>query len=220
MLQPAHVGAQVGDEPREGLRAAFGLRGMDLVPQVPGEQGPRPAPPLDHEAQPPLDRDADFGRQQRARGAVQRTAVRDRVRVVAEMEPHPEGVEGREQDAQAVRFAQGEEVVPEPDHVGCERSGGPLDVAMPNLRVFQHQAEAGDALGSQPGQMGVDRRHVAAAEQGIEFHPGDRVVLPDRGPGLPRLGPEVGRRGCDLNPWQAPDLLPRLDLGESIGLDG
>jgi hypothetical protein len=62
---------------------------------------------------------------------------------------------------------------------------------VPDLRIFQHQAQAGDAVALQPAQVPLDRREVAAAEQALELDPADRVILPDRSPGRPVFGEEI-----------------------------
>ena len=53
---------------------------------------------------------------------------------------------------------------------------------MLGLAVFQHQAQAGDAVRLEPIQVTLDRRQITATEQSGEVGPGDRIVLADRRP--------------------------------------
>ncbi len=122
------------------------------------------------------------------------------VGVVLEFDPHPEGVEGREQDAETVLLTQGEEVVPELDDIARPLAGARLKVAAANLGVLEHQAEDGDAMGLQFGQVGLDGGDVLAAEERVELDPADGVVLADGMPGLAVFGLEVRDARDDLDP--------------------
>jgi hypothetical protein len=83
---------------------------------------------------------------------------------------------------------------------------------VPHLRVFDHQAKAGDAVIDKMLQVALDTRHVAAAEQAGELDPADRVVLADRGPGRAALVDEVWRVRCHAD--------PRQDGSRLIGMGG
>ena len=58
LLQLAQEGRHVVDEMREAVRVVAGLRGMHLVPQVPGEDDAAAAPALRGKGQPRLHRGA------------------------------------------------------------------------------------------------------------------------------------------------------------------
>ena len=132
----------------------------------------------------------------------QRPAPGAGIGMVVEVQPHPERVVGRQQDAQPVVLAEREEVVPELHHVGHEGAGRTLEIAVAHLRVFHHQAQHGDAVTLQHGEVSVDGRDIAAAKQRVELDPADRVVLADRVPvGAPVLD-EIGRAFGDPDPGQ------------------
>jgi hypothetical protein len=76
--------------------------------------------------------------------------------VVPPAAPGEEGVEGREQDAEAGALAEREEVVPEPHHRGDGPADGALEVAVLALAVLEHEPEAGDAVRREVHEVPLD----------------------------------------------------------------
>jgi len=210
----ADVVAEVGDEVDEGLGGHFGLGGVDLVPEVPGEEGSGRAPALGGEGEAGFDGGAHGGGEEGTGGVFERAAAGAVVGMVVEFEPHPEGVEWGEEDAEAVLFGEGEEVVPVTDHVGRPAAGGGFEVAVTDLGVLEHEAHAGDAVGGEVREVALDGGDVFAAEEGVELAPADGVVLADGVPGLAVFGLEVGDVGDGGDPGEG--LLGAWEEGNTL----
>ena len=198
----AEVPADVGDERVEGVGRIAALRRVDLVPQVPGEDHARAAPARRGEGQPRLDGGPHGGIGQRPGRVRQGPPLRARIGMMAEVQPHPERVVGRQQDAELVLLAEREQVVPELHHVGRVAAGRVFQVPVADLGIFHHQPQHGHAVGLEHGEVPVDGRDVAPSEQGIELDPADRVVLADRVPIGPALLDEIGRPRGHADPGQ------------------
>ena len=173
---------------------------MHLVPEVPGEEGAGASPALGGEGEAGFDGVAGLAAEEELGGVLERAAVFAVVGVVLEVEPHPEGVKRREEEADAVLFAQGEEVVPELDDVARPFAGLGLEVAMTDLRVFEHEAHDGDAVVGEELEVALDGGDVLAAKEWVELAPADGVVLTDGVPGLAVFGLEVRVAGNGGDP--------------------
>src|SRR5690242_8052686 len=93
---------------------------MNFVPQVPGEECAAAAPAARGKGEPCLDGCPRLGAKQGAGGMVERTAARPAVGMFGKFEPGPEGVERGEQDPQAKRLQQLEEVIPQLHHLAAK----------------------------------------------------------------------------------------------------
>ena len=82
-----------------------------LVPEVPGEDGPRAPPALDGEGDPPLDGRHALGVRQQVELPAARAAPVGVVGVVVPHHPGEEGVERRQQEPEPVPLAEGDQVV-------------------------------------------------------------------------------------------------------------
>ena len=107
-----------------------------------------------------------------------RAAIRAVPWMMGPVYPRPERVYGREQNAQANAFAHRKQIVPELDHWRDEAASGLLKVAMPDLRIFEHQPKAGDAVGSEMFEVLLDRVQIAAAEQSRKLRPTNCIIVP------------------------------------------
>ena len=164
-LMGAQPAAYVVDE-RSGTRwVSTTMRRVDLVPDVPGEQGRAAAPSIAREGQAVLDRGTHLGTSQPLSLACTYAAIRTIIGMVPPPDPHEEGVVGRQQHAQPDLLEQFEQVIPELHHVRHEAAHRPLEIAVIALAVFQHQPNAGDAMVTQPDQVALDGAAIAAAEQ-------------------------------------------------------
>jgi hypothetical protein len=99
-----------------------------------------------------------------------------------EFEPGPIRIERGNKDPEAVFLAERKQVVPELHHIGRVGADRPLEVAVPFLRVFEHEAQASDAVIGKPPHVAFDSRDIAAAKKPVEIGPADRIVLADRRP--------------------------------------
>ncbi|RWG41878.1 MAG: hypothetical protein EOQ59_04175 [Mesorhizobium sp.] len=155
------------DEVAEIVGAAFGLLGMDLVPEVPSEERAAAAPSAHREFQPCLDGAARGRADQKARGLIQRAAVPLIIGVMTPVPPLPKCIERGEQYSQAVLFTETKKIVPQPHHGRDEATERPLEVAVADLSIFQHQPEAGDAALPKPAEVSLHAGYVLAPEQPI-----------------------------------------------------
>ena len=121
-LDVAQMSAEILYKVSERLGAHLGLRGVDFVPYIPRKQRTGAAPALGSKGQARFNGFAGFLAQQSARGVRERAAVGCVVRMMVELDPHPERVEGCEQKAQTVLFAQGEKVA-EAESAGADFVG-------------------------------------------------------------------------------------------------
>src|SRR5690606_4198229 len=96
LLEIAHMHAEIMDKFTETVSALFRLSGMDLVPQVPGEESAAPTPALDDEGEPCLDRLPRVAAEQNAGRMFEHAAILLVVGMPAPVAPHPECVERRE----------------------------------------------------------------------------------------------------------------------------
>ena len=181
-LHVAHVRTEVGDKVVERFRLAFGMGGMNFVPEIPGEQGSGAAPALSGEGEPGLDGVARGTGEQRLRRVEEGASVGLVVGMMLEAKPHPKSVERGEQQPDVVALRKDEDVIPKPDHVRRPLADGGLEIPGTDLCVLKHETHAGDAAGSETTEPGLDRGKVPAAVEGLELRPGDSLVGSDRVP--------------------------------------
>src|SRR5918994_59324 len=169
LLKGAHVMAQVVDELAKAVRTLLSLGWVDLVPEIPGEQGAASAPALDGKGQPVLDGRAGVRAQQEAGRTPKRPTIPAVVGMMLPVQPSPERVKGCEKDAQANLLAEPKEIIPKLHHAWHKGANRPLDVAVPHLSVFQHQSQACDAVLFQGLEIYLDGRQVPPAKEAIQL---------------------------------------------------
>ncbi len=199
-LQLPQKGADIVNEASEGAVLVLRLSRVHLVPQIPGEDHSAAAPTPRGEGQPCLQRLPCGRADKETRPGGAGTTICGVVRMLAPAYPSEEGVEGCEQDSQANLLAKSEQVVPELDHGGHEVPDWPFQETVVALRIFQHQPEAGDAVVSQISQMPLHAWQVTATKKTFQLRPGDRVVLPDRGPRITLGRHEIGGISSAFDP--------------------
>ena len=209
-LDPPDVRREVGDDRRERLdrQDRAGLLGdavvvRQLVPEVPGEDRARAPPALHGEGDPRLHRGQAVGVRQQVDPIPAGAPAFGVVGVVLPHDPGEEGVEGRQQQPQAMPLAERHQVVDGPDGDRVVAPAGALQVEAV-ADIFEHQAERRDAVGLQPGEVPVDGRQVAAIEQPFQLGPGQGVVLTDDQERLPLLGLEVAAARAEPDPREGP----------------
>jgi hypothetical protein len=191
-LDVAHQGAQLGNEAPHAEVVVAALGRVQLVPQVPREQGAAASPPLGGEGEAPLHELARVRADDELAPVRARAAVALVVRVAVPAGPLEERVVRREQDAHPRALAHREQVVPQAHHGGHEAPRRPLEEAVVALRVLEHEAQHGHAPGAELLQVRLHAGQVAAAEEARELGPGDALVGADGSPRSPVSSAKYG----------------------------
>src|SRR5437763_5731871 len=137
---------------------------MNFVPQIPCEDRGACAPSSSSERETRFDRLTGRRVGQEFAGRRARPPIRTIVRMPAPSPPHPEGVEGCQEQPQSVMFAKPDQIVPELYHRGLKSAAGLLEVSMLALAVFEHHAQARDA---------VPREHAQVMRHAIRMTPAE-----------------------------------------------
>ena len=173
----AEEGADVADIVLEASGTVLALHGMHLVPEIPGKQRAGAAPAFGGEGEAGLDEAADarVGHQLRALRAGTAIGLVERVDVPAD--PLEIRVERGQKNAQACLCGKGEQVIPKLDHRRVVVAGRLFEEMGAGFGVFEHQAQARDAMKRQPSEVAPDGWQVLPIDQAAQFMPADGVVI-------------------------------------------
>ena len=126
-----------------------GMRGVNFVPKVPGKQHTAGAPAFSGKCQAFFDGLTRVGAKQPPGSFFTCTAIRLVVGMIPPAAPHPIRIIWCEQNAQAIRSAQGEKIIPYANHIGLKPTDGFFKIAVLPVAIFQHQPQAGNTVAGQ-----------------------------------------------------------------------
>ena len=124
--------------------------------------------------------------------------------MVLELDPHPKGVEWREQDTDSMVLGQPEEVIPKLDHAWRPLANRGFKVAMASLSVLKHEAHAGHPMRRKCLEVALYRRKIPAMIERAQLRPGDRFIRADRMPRCTVFKLKVGSTRHDGDPRELP----------------